>query len=151
MVSPAYAAGFFDGEGCIYIQMNSAGWAALRVEAVQVKSEVLKCLQSVWGGKLKECTVREREHSRTIWQLTSTNEIKKFLGDIYPHCVVKKEEVWLGLEFLEQRTNSKGGGGSAGKLTVEEKALRTGFMLALRNCKVAGNKGNRMFSTKERV
>lgn len=143
MISAAYAAGFFDGEGCVYIVMDAKSNGRLRVEVTQVKNEVLYMLQAKYGGGVKHSIHRTTEQPRSVWGLYSRDDVKRFLEDIYPHTVVKHTEVWLALEFLAQSTWLTGGSGKR-TITDEELALRTGFMLALRSQKVPGNKGNRL-------
>jgi hypothetical protein len=92
MVSHQYLAGFFDGEGCVYI--NPSG--RVQLSLTQKKREVLDLVQSEFGGKVK---IKDRSMIPG-WVISSKEDCLKFINAIYPYIIVKKEEVELGLKAI---------------------------------------------------
>lgn len=102
-IEAAYAAGFFDGEGCIFIQKPNRGRLVptLWIAATQVATEPLMWLQVRWGGSVRARRVRNRPTSwRPVseWYVHGKNA-QKFLSDILPFLTVKREQAELALEF----------------------------------------------------
>lgn len=102
-----YAAGFFDGEGCIQIaRMRRKGKHdvyALRVSANQRDARPLLLFAEHYGGKV-------RKHERTrfgqcdMWRwLVSSAKAEAFLLRVLPYLVVKKDQAELALEFQARR------------------------------------------------
>lgn len=126
----AYAAGFFDGEGCVRIirPTHNQRWA-LRVQFSQTNPGPLHWLSARWGGAV--CgPYQPKGQRRPVWRWTLYGQrATKFLEDTHPWLKCKQGEVWLALEYraqcpprpLNQRS----------PLTEEENALREGFRLAL--------------------
>jgi hypothetical protein len=89
----AYAAGMFDGEGCILIvsyidksSMPNKRRYNLRVNVSQKATEVLYWLQTRWDGYVGE------NHAASQW-VTSGAKARKFLEDVRPFLMVKREQV----------------------------------------------------------
>lgn len=131
----AYAAGFLDGEGCIYIdrrqpcrdQGEASPQHQLRVSAYQLACEPLLWLKERWGG-----TVSGPKSSGVFqWDLKS-GLAETFLRDIYSYLKVKQTEARLGLEFYANRFPRNPLGH---RLSLDELALREGFRLALQEAK----------------
>jgi hypothetical protein len=92
---PAYAAGFFDGEGCITVGMNKreGGYSRIRVQITQMDIRPLLFIQEQFGGQI----VRERD----CWQLHwCGKKALPFLEAIEPYLFVKREQVALAIEFI---------------------------------------------------
>jgi hypothetical protein len=92
-VEKAYAAGFFDGEGCVLIDLprRTKGYA-LRVTLAQGSKTVLLRLQAAWGGSLSGKEGR--------WRLSLVGTTAgAFLSDIFPFLVVKREQAAIAIEF----------------------------------------------------
>lgn len=96
----AYAAGLFDGEGCIQIRCRKRGRNAIEyVESVSVGStdfEILYWLQEHFGGMVG----RERKGvNRPIRYWVATNKIAiRFLKSLLPWLKIKREQARIVLE-----------------------------------------------------
>jgi hypothetical protein len=65
-----------------------------------------------------------------VWRLGGKDDASKFLTNIYPHTVVKREQIWLALEYWAQNASV-----NVWKMTDEVRALREGYKLALQYLK----------------
>lgn len=105
-----YAAGFFDGEGCVYIRDCKPG-LKLGVTIVQNDTRPLVIMQARWGGGISH-----KKEGGSVLSLHCT-KAAAFLRDILPFLIVKKEVAQLGIAFQERR-------GSRGiPLTPEQKEV----------------------------
>src|SRR5438093_8952343 len=96
MLSAKYAAGFFDGEGCVNITMaGHIRQAVLRVTIVNTDPAILQEFAITYDGKL----LRPRSYN-TRWKLFRAVEWRSkraiaFLEAIYPYVIVKRKQVEL--------------------------------------------------------
>jgi len=95
----AYLAGFFDGEGCVSIILNSkSGALTLTVSISQLDPRPLILCQKRFGGSLH----RERDHrgfrTRVSWQ-TSSRLALAALEQLRPYLIVKGEEADIGISY----------------------------------------------------
>lgn len=96
-----WAAGFFDGEGCIMISRRSSKGFTLQVIVVNVEREPLDVLCARWGGGVY---FRDRQRANWrpswSWQLVAANAAV-FLGDIQPYVQTPKSKhrISLALRF----------------------------------------------------
>lgn len=131
-VESSYAAGYFDGDGCVYISKRRdsrtpSGLAyGLKVQFSQTRSEGLSRLAKRWGGTVFDSC------QYWCWGLTGVRAVQ-FLQDIYPYSCEKSMQVWLGLEYHAQCHSRHPGRWYP--LTEEELALREGFYRALQQAK----------------
>jgi len=102
----AWTAGIIDGEGCIGVYKNNKGFCKTfncHLNVANTNVLMLNQLKEFWGGKIypdrhrlkygwKECWV---------WQLNKGKEISRFLKNILPYLVVKKEQAEMMLEFIK--------------------------------------------------
>jgi LAGLIDADG endonuclease len=114
----AWAAGFIDGDGFITIQnrtsvVNGKTYSGtyLRVGACQAKQDVLKELQSLFGGaiRIKNSGPNREGYNRKqqwVWTL-STKEASEALKQLLPFMIHKRDVVELALEFQETMSTSK--------------------------------------------
>lgn len=115
MLTDEYIAGFFDGEGCVSI--NTGGRCTVSI--TQKNPAVLYLIQAKYGGNVRFKDNRTFNCYNLI--ITNKRDILKFLKAMLPLCVVKKQEVEIGIEAAE-RINSDNPGCTP--LTVEERAYR---------------------------
>ena len=103
MISPLYAAGFFDGEGCVNCSSNKSGSPFVRILVVNTNLLVLEKFQATWGGDINK-NHKSKEHWKQAytWRL-SHSAATQFLEDIYPFLVVKETQARLALEFANIR------------------------------------------------
>jgi hypothetical protein len=95
----AYAAGFFDGEGCISITKNGA----IDIRIVNTAHNVLVKLQSVFGGNITERSQRVNKKQYT-YAFYGENAIE-FIKLIKPYLVEKLPQAETVLEYYELRNN----------------------------------------------
>jgi len=89
----AWAAGFFDGEGCIYgyegVQNGGYRRFTFGVTVAQVVPEPLEELRAGWGGKIRAKAAGQAHHSdQWIWSIRGS-DAGWFLEDVLPHLRVK--------------------------------------------------------------
>lgn len=105
----AYAAGFFDGEGCVQIaryhaRIRREGWCegetwAARASIVQTSFQVLRELAGIWGGRPTSYQPQDRQLYWT-WSLQARQMVVRFLSEILPYLKVKGPQATLALEWL---------------------------------------------------
>lgn len=110
----AWAAGFFDGEGCIFgyegVQLNSRYRRfGFGVTVAQIVRAPLDVLAEAWGGAVHAKPSTNPRHSdQFLWGI-SGREAATFLADALPHLRVKRVAAEVALPVLF-RTKGKGGG-----------------------------------------
>jgi len=115
-----YWAGFFDGEGSVSI--NSDG--RVRISITQKSRPVLELAMEQYGGRISDT----HGVDTSAWVVDAAKYVKAFLTDIYPHSVVKRAEIEVGLEAVELiRENNLG----CKPLTDQEVAERLKLRLKL--------------------
>lgn len=99
----AWAAGFFDGDGYVTVQVRGGKYKGYYIVAGvnHVAEEPIHELIKLFGGKFRKAkTVVGNRKRRTEWKLTCSNA-ENFLKCIQPYLVNKKEVVKLALELQE--------------------------------------------------
>ncbi len=101
MVDNKYWAGFFDGEG--YVTINKVGGVVVGIS--QKRAEVLGLMIEQFGGTISN----NHGPETSAWRTGQADEVKNFLSMIYPHSIVKREEIEIGLKAAELiRRNNQG-------------------------------------------
>lgn len=100
-VDIAYAAGFFDGEGCISISKNGS----VDVRIVNTSKAVLVKLQSLFGGSITNRTQKINK-SQYTYSLYGEEAIE-FLNILKPYLVEKLTQVDTVFEYYELRKEIK--------------------------------------------
>jgi len=110
-----YAAGIFDGEGSVGIMVvkNGKGYVyhRLQLTITNTNPEVIQWLFERWGG----CIHNPRYFAKQEWRAAhrwtlADGRAMKFLKEILPFLVIKKEQATLGIQF--QETKRRGGFGA---------------------------------------
>ncbi len=79
----AWAAGVFEGEGCIYILKCRPHCANLQVSMTDL--DILQRLQQLFGGNIYEKKKQQPHHKPLwTWQLARKKEIAKVLTQLLP-------------------------------------------------------------------
>jgi hypothetical protein len=111
----AWCAGFFDGEGCVLVEMSksprSIGGQRFRLHATVTQTS-LPCLhkfQEEFGGSIvtsEYTTPRGRRWSvQYRWSVRDADAIA-FLSAIHPYTVVKHDEISVAIQYpLNSRHN----------------------------------------------
>ena len=111
----AWAAGFFDGEGCVLVEMSksprSKGGQRFRLHATVTQTS-LPCLEkylAAFGGSIvtnEYTTPNGRRWSVQYRWSVRDAEALAFLAAIHPYTVVKYDEVTVALNYpLNERQN----------------------------------------------
>lgn len=98
----AYAAGLFDGEGCIHIGRHARGYK-LQVMLTNTHRPVLDWFQSIWGGKLYDHPSYHRKRWTMCWTLQwgGKDDEVRLLTDLLPNFQIKRDQALLALRFLD--------------------------------------------------
>jgi hypothetical protein len=103
MISDEYAAGFFDGDGCIHIsRANAAGRAhpsyALNAAISGYCEDVMRAFQERWGGAVNSHIVRDRR--KPVWQWSVQGMVaKKFISTVEPYLIEKRAQAKRAADY----------------------------------------------------
>lgn len=137
LLSDAYIAGFFDGEGCIGIYTAGTVWYQLRVQLTQNKTPcslmILEQLQTRFGGAVsRQITATER--IKLNWQVNN-DPAAAFLRTILSFLVLKAEQARIGIEWQETRPNTvRGPRGWPVRIPRAEDAEAAALLKKLKRC-----------------
>ena len=102
IISTQYAAGFFDGEGCINITVRGPSrQVCLRVMLVNTDAPILRFFQIQFGGRLAKPRMNGdgwKEFRQLNW---SGHAAAAFIREIEPYLILKKPQAQLALEFWD--------------------------------------------------
>ena len=103
----AWAAGFMDGEGSIYIRephgrKGHRSSYAIVVNISQDDIRPMLFIQNLWGGSVNPGPVRDNGKCSTRWTVTALSAAR-FLEDILPFLLVKREQASLALELQSMK------------------------------------------------
>src|SRR3972149_3471426 len=110
-----YAAGIIDGEGCIDIAYNNPqmsrpyGQYYVRVTLHNTSLELLEWFKLRWKWSLRKLKFVEINHKQLYdWKLCA-GRVMRFLKEIHPYLIVKKEEATIALLFnISKKVGRKG-------------------------------------------
>jgi hypothetical protein len=89
-----YAAGFFDGEGCVQIaHRKKTKVYFLKINAVQKTNEPLKILQGLFGGG-----IYTRRTAPYAWDASSQQAFHA-LQEMLPYLIVKRKQAAIAIAF----------------------------------------------------
>ena len=97
----AYAAGFFDAEGCVVTSRHKrATCEQLLLSAViaNTNHEVLLWFQSLFGGNIVHCPAKARKQEHWRWSVWC-NQASRFLHAIISYLVLKREAADWGVRL----------------------------------------------------
>jgi hypothetical protein len=122
----AWAAGFFDGEGCVAVGRNKKNnsqkpwWFHVSVALVCTnKPAIEKFLNIAEIGSLNKRKRTKTNKLTWAWRASLTNS-KEFLEKLLPYLIIKKEEVKLAIKL----SNSMKRGGNYRSYTNKERKER---------------------------
>ena len=129
----AYAAGLFDGEGCIMIDKPRRGKGHTLVITLAMRESVaVAWLRERWPGSFRPTTKRPKEREAfTCWYWRRyTSAAAAFLSDILPYLLTKQTQAQLAIKFQSHKSFKFGRRLSDDVLSLDE-SYRT-RLLALR-------------------
>ena len=95
----AWAAGFFDGEGCVRVHHSKGDSYRLALSVSQADERPLLHLRNILGGRINDKSPA-RPNRRRQWQwAASTREAASALRAMLPYLVLKNGEASLALMF----------------------------------------------------
>jgi hypothetical protein len=104
-----WAAGFFDGEGCIGVSRSKKGklcvYYSIQITAFQNVRAPLDIFAQLFGGTIRYSTTHST--GGWVWQL-SGRALKLALEEMLPFLVVKREQAQIGIAF-QGRKAPRGG------------------------------------------
>lgn len=102
LVDVIWAAGFFDGEGCVFI-MNEKNHHSLRLVVTQKYPSQLYVFQRLWGGYLHIRTVEHGKKCFCQWSLAAKKG-RVALEEMLPYLRGKKDQAELAIEYQKSRS-----------------------------------------------
>ena len=109
----AYTAGFFDGEGCVSIAryfQRGRPYHTLAIIFTNTNFQVLEWLHQRWGGNLTRPVVGDNPRHRPYRHLRlSAGPARPLLLAMLPYLIIKKSEAEVALQFIEARSENRGG------------------------------------------
>ena len=112
LISAEYLAGYFDGEGCIQVQVSKKSKCYnLQIAISSTDYEPLKSIHDMFGG----CFIFiQRNNKNSKWQdiwrwSVVSKDAYRFLLAIQPYVIIKKKEIDLAIEFHEYLQATKVG------------------------------------------
>jgi hypothetical protein len=109
----AYAAGFFDGEGCISMGEYNEH-CRVQLVITNTNDEVLQWFQAIWGGRLYRATPDRTKHLENVlprgdcWALRfHGSEAYALLREIGPYLRIKHEQADNALAFFRVQAEAK--------------------------------------------
>jgi hypothetical protein len=118
-----WAAGFFDGEGCVLVVQLSTGSLRVGIDVTQIDRRPLDALAERWGGRVGSFD-RKRVGTRVAhkWRLHG-REAQAFLADVLPFLRVKRAVALLALSF-PMPAYTRGGDRLRPEITAERERIR---------------------------
>ena len=112
--SPEYLAGYFDGEGSIFVQSRARNVRAghrfktacshfeVGINLCNTHRSVLDAVALKYGGRVRSNKNHLQPNTRQAWYWTCFGQpLSRFLTDIEPHLVEKRRKVVAALFFLD--------------------------------------------------
>lgn len=99
MISPEYAAGFFDGEGCVSITRSwKNGQVHLSANLVNTNKQILDLFKLQFGGNVHTRQLKPNWKPASHWFIYGYAAIE-FFKFIRPFLRIKQSQVELAFEF----------------------------------------------------
>jgi hypothetical protein len=100
-----WAAGFFDGEGCITHVCPSPRpqYRYLHIYVTQKDASVLEIFERLWGGK-----IHRKQKRVSYWALCGMEPIRSFLIDVLPYLRTnKRKQAVIALKCINKQLANK--------------------------------------------
>lgn len=105
----AYAAGLFDGEGCVSVYQTAFRSDALTVRVTNTSWAMIEFLHSRWGGNLSHRVASEEKNVQAIWYWSlAANQALRFLDDVYPFLRAKRPQAKLARRYQRYVVTRRG-------------------------------------------
>lgn len=115
MISVEYAAGFFDGEGCVSINKQKFCTSKriirpryeLMVQVSCTNPAPLELLHERWGGSFKYFDPKNPRYKRAYRWVLGAMQAAAFLEDVLPFLLIKYDAAVVGLKLNKSMRGSK--------------------------------------------
>jgi hypothetical protein len=101
-----YLAGFFDGEGCVYIlrgyRSNGNPFYSLEISLTSSDIKPLQEAQALFGGKISTAKGVKASNKDIFRLRLRSNQAASALRAMLPFLIVKAERAEIALEFQEK-------------------------------------------------
>jgi hypothetical protein len=142
----AWAAGFFDGEGCVIVEISREkkcrhGFrTSLHATVTQTSLPCLHLFLEKFGGSINTTDYRTPNGRRWavqyVWVVRNELAVE-FLRAIYPYAVVKKTQIEAALEYPLRAANGRKYGSSSNPIPDEVQERRVAIAHQLREIRAA--------------
>jgi len=98
-----WAAGLFDGEGCINISRQRKGkaWSRLMIIVVVTELEPIMMLQSLFPGSWVNVVHRKNRNKHYHRWTMSGRKAADALVRLFPYLVIKRDQAQKGIDFQD--------------------------------------------------
>lgn len=101
-MTPEYAAGFFDGEGCVNItKRGKRQQVSLRVMIANTNKDILDLFQLSFGGHVRISKRHKPDWKPFIQWVATGQTAMDFLAKISPFIILKTAQIKLAFEFWQ--------------------------------------------------
>ncbi len=104
MISDEYAAGFFDGEGSVYItyktRVGGRKYHSVQINVHNSVPGVIEEFQAKYGGTIRSYQPKGGKRAAHRWTIEGRTALD-FLLAVKPYCIVKLPQICLAIEYIE--------------------------------------------------
>lgn len=139
-LSNQYLAGFFDGEGCVYVSKHKGKkknpYYSCRLSIANTDKRVIDLIEQSYGGFTQRIAYNNRPNRQPYYavEIYKKKHLKEFIKNIRPYSIIKGEQLDLMLELIDRLDKSKSGKEVSG----EEIEWRENTILELKRLKRPG-------------
>ena len=114
-----WAAGFFDGEGSVFLRKSSRGSFTVRIAVGQVNPTPIRMLLRLFGGHISQQKPPKGKDWKPQWRWEQDSKSAvSTLEELLPHLKVKLDVALLAIEF--QKLKKRGQKFSKTKFQIEK-------------------------------
>jgi len=104
----AWFAGFFDGEGSIYTKVvGKSKYLYLRIEITLSDLDILERYKYFFGGTIYERKKYTNKKKCYSYIIGDNEYMKLFLENILNYSILKKQQIVVGIELLNEKNTNK--------------------------------------------
>lgn len=104
----AWLAGFFDGEGCIYLHHPTKVNYSLVIQVASTDKWILGWFSLAFGGSIRVSNFNKKSWKQQWQWSTSCQKAEATLKVLLPYLKLKKAQAELALEFQKSRSFKRG-------------------------------------------
>lgn len=98
----AWAAGFFDGEGCVDINATNGVCGSIRALLANTSLAGVERMQALFGGSIRTYRRTTGNHVYYTWSVSATRAAA-FYTAVLMYAVVKREQIEIALAYQSRR------------------------------------------------